>query len=52
MESYWQLVGMTLWDLQASSLGPSQIVYVTLNTINDVVGGTYLFSGHIPMTIW
>ena len=25
-----------LWDLEASSLGPSRIVYVTLNTMNDL----------------
>ena len=35
--SYWQLTDVTHWDLQASSLGPLQIVYVTLNTINNVV---------------
>ena len=27
---------MPLLDLWASSLGPSQIIYMTLNTINDV----------------
>jgi hypothetical protein len=37
MKSYWQLAGMTLWDLLASSLGHWQIVYVTLNTIHGVV---------------
>jgi hypothetical protein len=36
-ENYNILFNVTLWDLWASSLSPSQIVYVTLNTINDVV---------------
>ena len=36
MESYWQLVGMTLCGLYPSSLGPLQIVYVTINAINGV----------------
>lgn len=29
---------MTNWHLWASSLGPLQVVYVTLHTINDAVG--------------
>jgi hypothetical protein len=37
MESYRQLAGMTLVDLDASSWGTLQIVYMTLNTINDVL---------------
>ena len=28
--------GYNTWNLWASSLGPLQIVYMTLNTINDV----------------
>ena len=32
----WPLVGMTLRDLYVSIVGPSQIVHVTLNTINGV----------------
>jgi hypothetical protein len=34
--SCWQLVNVTLWNLQASSVSPSHVVYVTLNTINGV----------------
>ncbi len=39
---------MWLWDLEASSLGPSQIVYVTLNTINGVLStcNVNVFFGH------
>ena len=38
MELSHKLDGMTLWDLEAStSLGPLQIVHVTLNTINGVM---------------
>jgi hypothetical protein len=36
MEWYSKLDGVTFWDLEASSLGPSKIVHVTLNTINGV----------------
>jgi len=34
---FWQLACMTLWDLYACSLGPSQVVNGTLTTINIVV---------------
>ena len=34
--SYGQLMHVTLWNLEASNLGPLQIVHVTLNTINNV----------------
>jgi hypothetical protein len=37
MKSYLQVAGVTLWDLQASSWGPLQIVYVTLNTTNNEI---------------
>ena len=36
MESYWQLVGVILWDIKVSSLGPLQMVCMTPNTINGV----------------
>ena len=37
MESYFQLGSVTLWDLKASSLGPLQIVYMTLNIISGAL---------------
>ena len=36
MESYWQLAGLTLWNLWASSLGTSQIVYVTIHGVLQI----------------
>ena len=55
MESYQQLVDVTLWNLQASSLDPSQIVYVILNTINSVVHFFFVQPTSISMhekSIW
>ena len=51
MESYQQLVDVTLWNLQASSLDPSQIVYVILNTINSVVH-FFLCAAHVNLHAW
>ena len=38
---------MTLIDFYATSLGPSQIEYVTLNTINNVVP---ILGAHLPIS--
>ena len=38
---------MTLWDLLASSLGPLQILHMTLNTIQSAVGEHIRATSHM-----